>query len=139
MFNISLRLVLPVVLVLCALALAARCNQANDPLTSVEAVIMAPLHRSVARRQSLYIDVDIVMHGGLADVHGSLYIDGKMVAYLDTFPVRDATPPLYFCNVLHRYGRLLEMSAMVLTTLLLPQLGLKTKCFTKFLMKCRLL
>ena len=34
---------------------------------------MAPLHRSAARRQSLHVDVDVVMDGGMADVYGILY------------------------------------------------------------------
>jgi hypothetical protein len=50
---------------------------------------MAALHRSAARRQSLHVDVDVAMDGGMADVYGILYIDGKPVAHLDTFPVRN--------------------------------------------------
>jgi hypothetical protein len=82
------RVSLPVVLILVALALCTLCFPARDSPVSVQAVIMAPLHRSVARQQSLYIDVDILVDGGLTDVYGVLYIDGKVVALLDTFPVR---------------------------------------------------
>jgi len=76
-------------LVLCTLSSGGAPNPPDyERPTSVQAVIMAPHHRSVARRQSLYIDVDILMDGGLMDAYGILYIDGKVVAYLDTFPVR---------------------------------------------------
>ena len=85
----SLSAFLPAALVLVALALVAQCHSAKNNPTSVQAVIMAPLHRSVARRQSLHVDVDVVMDGGMADVYGILYIDGKPVAHLDTFPVRN--------------------------------------------------
>lgn len=70
-------------------ALAVGCwAAASDRPISVQAVILSPLHRSVARRQSLHIDVDILVDGGLLDAYGILYIDGRVVAYLDTFPVR---------------------------------------------------
>jgi hypothetical protein len=98
--NMTLRALLPASLVLCALALVAQCKYANDIPTSVQAVIMAPLHRSVARRQSLHVDVDVLMDGGLADVYGILYIDGKVVAHLDSFPVRDVFLKSHLCNVM---------------------------------------
>ena len=75
-------------LALSALAVGCCAAAASDRPISVQAVILAPLHRSVARRQSLYIDVDILVDGGLLDAYGILYIDGRVVAYLDTFPVR---------------------------------------------------
>ena len=84
----QLRVLLFIGLVLCTLSLGVALNPPAHDNPSVQAVIMAPLHRSVARRQSLHIDVDILMDGGLIDVFGILYIDGKIVAYLDTFPVR---------------------------------------------------
>lgn len=77
-----------VALAFSALSVGILGNSSNDRPASVRAIILAPLHRSVARRQSLYIDVDILMDGGMADIYGMLSIDGKVIAYLDTFPVR---------------------------------------------------
>jgi hypothetical protein len=78
-------------IVSCVLGTFAFCDAyhpADQHVTPVHAIIMAPLHRSVARHQSLYVDVDISMYGGIADIFGILHIDGKIVAYLETFPIR---------------------------------------------------
>ena len=85
---------------------------------------MAALHRSAARRQSLHVDVDVVMDGGMADVYGILYIDGKPVAHLDTFPVRNmflsysipVSVCIYVSSCVCRYGRSSETSARAHTT-----------------------
>jgi hypothetical protein len=87
MYSFPLRTLLLVALALCPL-FCARAQNSIDRATSVHAVIMAPLHRSVARRQSLSVDVDILMDGEFADVYGVLYLDRKVVAYLDAFPIR---------------------------------------------------
>jgi hypothetical protein len=87
MHSFPSRTLLLVALALCPL-FCARAQNSNEGATSVHAVIMAPLHRSVARRQSLSVDVDILMDGEFADVYGVLYLDGQVVAYLDAFPIR---------------------------------------------------
>lgn len=83
-----IRLHLFVAVALSALWACTHGSSADDRPTSVQAMILSPLHHSVARRQSLHIDVDIIMDGGLADVYGVLSIDGNSIAHLNTFPVR---------------------------------------------------